>query len=436
MRMNRFMCLQLATPITLGFLKSVLRLKLLFSASPVLLGLLLVQLACSSSVKPQAGAPAEQLSPAAQASIAQSAQVDSSGKPWPEKMQSLSKTLSDLLPLVASKSKFNDVKNFDRIDVDTKSLSSLAHGLKAGAKPNNDPSMQVVSGLFAEDISRALESLHNGNREYARQILRDTSSYCVQCHTQTNNGPDFPRLNLSINTNELSLVEQAEFFAATRQFDRALDSYQKALADDNYAKKDPFGWEQAARVALAITVRVKADPNEAQKLVAKMGGHPGLSAATQEAITDWKTSINDWLKEKLPKPQTPKEILSRAEFLVQKAQKRQDFPLDHTQDVSFFRASGLLHDLLQSYRTRDETFARALYLAGIASEATRDMNFWTLHESYYEQCIRVLPHTKQAQQCFDRLNDSVTLGYSGSGGVRIPPDVAKRLDVFKTLASD
>jgi tetratricopeptide (TPR) repeat protein len=339
------------------------------------------------------------------------------------------------LPLVASKTKFNDVKNFDRIDIDTKALSSLSHGMQAGAKPSSDPSMEIVSGLFAEDISRASESLHNGNREYARQVLRDTTSYCVQCHTQSNNGPDFPKLNLNINTSDLSLVEQAEFFTATRQFDRALDSYQRALADDNFAKKDPFGWEQAARVALAIIVRVKSDPREAQKLVASMGGHPGLSAATQDAINDWKTSINEWSKEKKPKPTTPKEILNRAEALVQKAQNRQDFPLDHTQDVSFFRAASMLHELLQTYTNRDEIYARALYLAGVASEATRDMNFWTLHETYYEQCVRIVPHTKQAQLCFDRLNNSVTLGYSGSGGTRIPADVAKRLEMFKDMAS-
>lgn len=384
---------------------------------------------CSSAKKSATAAPAPASAPAATANDSHES------KPWPVKMQSLSHTLSDLLPLVASRSKFSNEKNFARIEADTQSLRSLAHGLKAGAKPNNDPSMQIMSGLFEEDISRALDSLRSGNREYARQILNDTTSYCIQCHTQTSNGPDFPKLDLSINMNELSPVEQAEFYSATRQFDRSLEAYQKALSDEKLVKADSFEWEQSARAALSITVRVKDDPKEAAKMIAKFEKHSSLPTATKQAIASWKQSVQEWMKEKKPKsPFTPAQVLAKADELIKSAQKKQEFPLDHSQDISYFRAASLLHSFLQGRGDKDEMGARALYLAGIASEATRDMNFWTLHETFYEQCIRIVPHTKQAQQCFDRLKDSITLGYSGSGGIHIPPEDSRRLESFRTMA--
>lgn len=353
---------------------------------------------------------------------------------WSEKMQALSKTLSDLLPLVSSRSKFNDEKNQTRIQEDTKRLGALTHSLGTGTTPSSDPSLRMMTGLFEEDIQRAIESLNSGNREYARSILKDTTAYCIQCHTQTNNGPDFPRLNLDINTTELNPLERAEFYAATRQFDNALETYTEVLNSEALAKADPFAWEQAARTALAIVVRVKKDPKATRELIDRIEKNPALPGSTKKSLTSWKKSVNEWAKEKKIATSTPESRLKLAESLITRAQKRQEFPLDHTQDILYFRGSSILHDLLAEHTQSDALTAHALYLAGLASEATRDMSFWTLHETYYEMCIRAQPHTKQAEQCYDRLKDSVVLGYSGSGGVRIPPEVAKRLEHYQSEA--
>lgn len=353
---------------------------------------------------------------------------------WHEKMQALSQALSRLLPVVSSRSKFNDPKNQATIDEDTQRLRSLAHSLKTGNTPNADPTLRMMSTLFGEDLDRALEGLRGGNRDYARQILKDTTSYCIQCHTQTNNGPDFPHLNLSIDTNQLTSLEQAEFFAATRQFTPALEAYERVLADKSLAKTDPFAWEQAARSALAIVVRVKNDPKETSNLLARIEAHPTLPETTKRSVRVWKKSVRDWSKEPKQPLKSTDDVMKKAESLILLAQKNQEFPLDHSQDILYFRASSLLHDLLSSPDRSAELTAKTLYWAGMASEATRDMNFWTLHETYYEQCIRVQPHTKQAELCFKKLKESITIGYSGSSGTQIPPDVKRRLETLEERA--
>jgi len=363
-------------------------------------------------------------------------QVPSSDEPWPVRMQALSATLSELLPLVVSRSKFNNAENFEKIEKETRKLRSLAHSLKMGDTPNEDPSMRIMGGLFEEDIERALDALNAGSREYARQILKNTTSYCIQCHTQTGTGPEFPRLDFSLNTDDLTYHEQAEFFAATRQFDRALEAYSKFLDDPNLAKYDPFEWEQTARAALSIFVRVKNDPDAAGKWINRIRSHAALPDSIKSEIQHWRKSVQEWRRERKPDLlDSPEKALARAEELIKIAQKRQEYPMDHTQDVYYFRASRILHEFLERYGPRHELGAKALYLSGIAAEATRDMNFWTLHETYYEYCIRMKPHSDLAQKCFERLNDSITLGYSGSGGVRIPPEVRKRLETFRELAA-
>lgn len=391
--------------------------------SLILLSGCLVIAACTSNDKSSPASP-------------DAKKASSSAQSWPMRMHALSGTLSDLLPLVISRSKFSDEKNFAEIETETRNLRRLAHSLKAGDAPNADPSMSIMGGLFEEDIERALESLHMGNREYARHILKNTTSYCIQCHTQTGAGPEFPRLDLSLKTDDLSMLDQASFFAATRQFDRALNAYEKSLRDPSFAQLDPFEWEQTARSALAIIVRVKNDPKAANAWISRIQAHSALPASVKTSLNRWKKSIREWQQEKAPsKIKTPLEVIARAESMIKTAQSRQEFPLDHSQDITYFRAARLLHEFLETYGPRHELGAKALYLAGIASEATRDMNFWTLHETYYEQCIRTIPHTAQAKLCFDRLKESITLGYSGSGGIRIPPDIALRLENFRKMAA-
>lgn len=355
---------------------------------------------------------------------------------WSHKMQALSKTLSQLLPLVASRSQFEDEKNKDLIEKETQNLSRLAHSLHSGSKPSSDPSFQTMTGLFEEDIERALESLKRGNREYARSVLRDTTSYCIQCHTQSNRGPNFPRLSLDINTDDLPTLQRAEFFAATRQFDRALETYRKVIENESLAQTTPYEWEQACRASMAILVRVKQEPKAALDLLnSTILGHRNLPHSMKKTALAWKNSLSEWKKEKRKnKAATADAILAQSEKLLNQAHQRQEFPLDHSQDILYFRASSLLHDLLDTEGKESPLAAKTLYLSGLAAEATRDLNFWTLHETYFELCIERAPHTKLAEQCFERLNDSIVLGYSGSGGVHIPPEVGQRLSTLKGKA--
>jgi hypothetical protein len=353
---------------------------------------------------------------------------------WQERMQALSKVLSDLLPLVANEAKFSDPKNSMRIDQDTKALKTLAHSLNSDSLPaNSDPSLRITADLFEEDINRALTSLQAGRTENARLVLRDTTAYCIQCHTQTNNGPNFPRLNLSVNLQDLSLLERAEFYTATRQFDHALEAFYKVIDDKAFAKTHPFEWEQAARSAIAITIKVEKDPDKLIKLVQKIEENNSTPIFVQKSVRPWIAAAREWKREPHALLRSPSEMLKSASRIISKAQKQQAFPLDHSQDILYFRASAVLHDLLAIHNVKDELSAEALYFSGITAEATRDLNFWTLHETYYEMCIRRAPRTELARKCYQRLNDSVLLGYSGSSGTTIPPEVQNNLNELKKL---
>ena len=147
----------------------------------------------------------------------------------------------------------------------------------------------------------------------------------------------------------------------------------------------------------------------------------------------WKTSIQDWMKEKNQKNRSTKDILRKSETLVKQGTSYQEDSSDRGGEIYFLRALSDLHLILAGALEKPE-LGEALYLTGRSYEAVKDLSIWTLHENYYESCIRSVPHSDWSGKCYKRLEESILLGYTGSAGVSIPPDVQSRLEEYKKLA--
>lgn len=383
--------------------------------TPVLLGLsvLLTANACSSGEKPPQGGST-------------SLAATDKGPAWNVKMQELSVALNKLLPLVSDTKAFNNPTNEAAIKDATSRLKKLSHQVRSLDKPAADPAYESIARMLDEDLARAVSSLATGNRDYARLTIRESIGYCIQCHTQTAGGPNFPKLELGFDPSSLSALGRGDFYAATRQFDRALESYQTGVSDSEYAKRDIFGWERAARSALAIAVRYKQSPDESLKIAKAVQKNKSAPDSLKTAAKSWTRSIADWSKQNKAKNRETGLIL--AEKLINQAEARQD--LSEPQDISYLRASAELHQWLSANPKTpapDANRAKALLLAGRAAEATRELNFWTLHERYYELCIDSLPKSDTARSCYQLLSDSVVTGYTGSSGTNLPADVQQWL---------
>lgn len=386
-----------------------------FRFTPLLIGTVCIFIgtSCSSGEKPPQGStPAKDGAPA-----------------WNVKMQELSSALNKLLPLVSDTKAFNDPKNDSSIKDATSRLKKLSHQVRSLEKPAADPAYESIARMLDEDLARAVSSLASGNRDYARLTIRESIGYCIQCHTQTSGGPQFPKLTLGFDPTSLSPLGQGDFYAATRQFDQALEAYQKGVADTDYAKRDIFGWERAARSALAIAVRYKQSPDEALKIAKAVRKNKSAPESLKNAANSWTKSITEWTKQN--KVKTSDSQLQIAEKLITQADARQD--ISEPQDIAFLRASALLHQWLsqnpasQTPGEGNTNRAKALLFAGRAAEANRELNFWTLHERYYELCIDALPKSETAKSCYQLLSDSVITGYTGSSGTNLPADVQQWL---------
>lgn len=357
-------------------------------------------------------------------------------KKWNQKMQELSKVLEAIMPEIMSQ-KASVSKNLEK---NVKRLSELAHHTKpmnAGKNgvlpPDADPSLTMFSNLFERETKRAYAALKSGSPEYAKSILRTTTTYCISCHTRTDSGPDFPMVNLTKSMEKLPSYEKAQWFAASRQFDASLSEFSKVLGDKSFSAKRQIEWQRAAKQSLAIAVRMKRDPDRAMGLLdeaLKMQSMPGFF---REQMQGWRVSLVAWKVEPAKKLKTSDELYTEMKRLVTTAKSEQGYPADHAADVLYLRASAVGHDLL-ALDPKGQYAAEAMLYVGTAYEVLGDPVLWPLHEMYFESCVRLAPKTDIAKECFTRYETAVYSGYSGSGGVNIPSDAEKLVSELRALA--
>lgn len=357
--------------------------------------------------------------------------------PWPKKMRDLERIFQNLLIDLSSDERFDSPKNFKKIEENAKAFADLAHDLKApapsGAAPDRDPTIEIVAGQFASQASHAYETLKLGHREYARNVLRSMTSYCIACHTRNGSGPSFQTSDNNLAMQALKPLERANYFAATRQFDRALSEYERIISAPGISASKPFEWEKAIRSALAISVRVKKDPDRALSIVDRALEAPKAPFFLKEQASQWKKSLVEWKGEASARPQTEEGYFAQAVRLIAAAKTLQKYPADRSADILYLRATSVIHDLL-GMAPNGARSTEALYLAGLSYEVLQDLNLGEMHEFYFLGCIYKSPHTEKAQECFRHYEESVYFGYTGSAGENLPEDVRKRLADLEALS--
>ncbi len=355
----------------------------------------------------------------------------------PAKMQKLYLTLSDLLTHSSSEDRYSDKSNKSKIEEDLKALTTLSHSMNdrefKGEK--SDPTLGILSGYLKEETKTAYDAFKSGKTEYSRNIVRALPGTCIACHSRTNQGAQFEKLSLEPSAGNLNIIEKAEFYAATRQFDRAEKDFLTIIESEKTASEDPYTWEHAVRQSLTIAIRVKKDPALAKKIIDSALTQKKAAFYVRQDLNQWKKSVEEWLKEPKRTIQSEKGLYAEGARLMSDAHKLQKFPMDHSADVSYLRASSIYYDLIQT-APNGKFASEALLMEGICNEVLSPKGFEDLHRLYYEACIRKSPHSSIAMDCYRRYERSTVQGYTGSAGVSLPDDIKQKLlDLFSLSVS-
>jgi hypothetical protein len=347
-------------------------------------------------------------------------------------MQGLKAEMDRLLPLLVNPKQFNAVENQKRIKEEIETLEHVSTNVThSKTMQAEDPTLNFLSRGFHDEIKRAREAFEIGHREYARGTLLNVTAYCIECHTRTASGPSFQTDEVQKTLKSLRPLDRGEYLLAIRQYDAALNEFDQVIRAGVGTRNNVFDVDRATRLALSITVRFRNDPNASLKIVNDVLESKTVPYYLKSTAKTWKQSLNEWKKES--KRAARRDVLKTCQTLVHRARAKQQGPDDRAGDIEMMRVQGLLHPVLASEKNPTR-LGQALYLLGVAYEAVKDLAMWSLHEDYYETCIRKVPHSEWSAQCYRKLEESVLLGYTGSAGTSIPEDVEKRLNELQKLA--
>ena len=286
----------------------------------------------------------------------------------PETMQTLTKALSEILTSSSSQARFTDPANHAKIAEQIKQFSTLAHTVKNKlfTEDKSDPTIAILSNYLSESISSADSAFKNGNSEYAREIIKSIPGTCISCHSRKDLGSQF-KFNFEPSDSFLTTIERAEFYASTRQFDRAGKGFLEIIENPTIVTNDPYSWELAIKRYLVIAIRIKKDPVLAKKIITTALTQKKIASTTKEDLIQWKKSITKWMKEPKASAKSEKSLYSEGKRLTDEAHQLQKYPMDHSADILYLRASFVYYDLIQ-LAPNGKNVSKALLMEGISNE--------------------------------------------------------------------
>lgn len=345
-------------------------------------------------------------------------------------MGQLKKELDHIMPLLVQPKEFHNPKNQVLLQEKINSLYKI--GTQVSHEPalyGRDPILEYLSVGFQDEITRSFDAFEKGHREFARVSLLNVTAFCIECHTRTNSGPSFDNAVQSKHWNKMRTIDQIDYLIASRQFDQAREMIYKIAAQGLTNEMNVFDLDRAVRLGLLITVRYKQNPAQGITLIEQLEKSKNLPFYLKNANKSWKTQLNQWTLD-LQNKSTSDPIAS-ARQLMDLSTK--DHNLERFHEINMFRIQAALNPII-SLETDPNKLGEALLLLGQSYELTKDLALWSLHESYYETCIRKLPKTEWAKKCYESYERSIYFGYTGSRGTYLPQDVEIKLQQLKKIA--
>lgn len=346
-----------------------------------------------------------------------------------EEMAKIFEAMQYLMPLSLSEAKFSDPAERERI---LKSLALIESSSASLEQHGNgqDAGFSYLSSTLAMDARDVHERFSAGHVRETQFMVQQIAENCMACHSRLPS--EDARLSQEFvsesKIERLPVDQRAKLEYATRQFGRALTSYEALLADPDFSPTDldMLGFLDEY---LELCIRVRQDFERPRRALQKFSKRQDVTPVLRGAVEKWIDSLGA-LQTRTPLS----DPLSDAMDLIATASDPEQYDDEREALVYYVHASGVLHRYVARRPTDRRRLAEAYYQLGVI-EMRIGQSFWLSQaEAYLEGAIRTVPGEPTAQRAFDLLEEFLIAGYSGSGGTNVPPDVQARLDELSELA--
>lgn len=280
-------------------------------------------------------------------------------------------------------------------------LKGLSHNVQATMVYYSvDPVMRYLSLDLPKQFSRIETAYTSGNYNHARYLLRQTTQYCVGCHSASAN-KNSTQLNFAEPLQNLSELEKAEYYSATRRHEKAMLAYEKFLTDKKFKISQPELWLKAVQNLLAITIRMRNDAPTTLEMISTLLEEGSYLPQQKDMLRSWRASAKSWSLEKINQKLSTEELFKKAQGLLDKGDAL-SAKVENLGYIEYMRAMTLYNELAMS-NAPDALKAISYLKTGQTSENLKDVFIWMRPEAYYEACIRLRPHFPEAKACWKQL---------------------------------
>ncbi len=342
-------------------------------------------------------------------------------------MSEIVEAMQVLLPLSLADDRFADPANRQPILDALEKLAKHAEKLS-----RHGTTRDAGYAHLSDSLARAPVSIRPrfdaGRPMQARFLLGHITETCVACHSRLPDSRPHPlgeRLLSDPVIAALPADERVNLEVATRQFERALVTYEEIFADPA-SSVGSIDLDGIFEGYLEVSLRVNEDPQRAIGHLEKLAERPDLPPRLQPDLRTWILSL-----ESLSHPGEGAPV-DQARRLIGPTNDP-DPMSDRAALVRLIAASGILHRFVASGPASARSIAEAYYLLGVV-ESRIGRSFWASQiEQFLEASIRTDPAGPFADDAFTLLDEFVTLGFTGSAGTNIPIDVAEHMNELQEL---
>jgi hypothetical protein len=334
-----------------------------------------------------------------------------------------------LLPRSLSDADFEDPEARESVREALHTLAAGADRLEAHGR-HLDPGFAFLSRALARDARDSERRFAAGRSHEARFLIQQITHTCVACHSRLPSDRSSPlsaRLMEEAQIASLEPDERVRVETATRQFDRALATYEALFRD---ASRSPADLDLSGHfdAYLELCLRVKDDPARARRTLEAFAARDDVAPFLRPNLESWIASL-----ERVEAQPAADDELAWARARVAEAGDRGRFPDSRQALAHYVAASAALHRYVAAGHPRGPELAEAYYLLGV-TEAHAGLSLWLSQTEFFlETAIRLAPHAPFAEDAYALLEEFLVSGYSGSSGEHVPPEEKRRLEELRAM---
>lgn len=346
-------------------------------------------------------------------------------------MAKILEALRTALPLATSPERFAAPASRPGLATAFAALAENAEGLAAHAR-GGEPGFERLGRYFAQRTATIARRFEAGEVEESRFLLWMVAESCMDCHERLPSSDSRLGRRL-IDTTTLARLppeERVRFEVASRQFTRALDTYEASFRDPAVL---PTRLDLAGHLGdyLLVAVRVVDDPARARRGLGILLGRDDVSRYLIGELHAWSAAL-----ERLETRSRNPDLLADARALLAEAGRRARYPADRRVLVETIAASARLNRYVAAHPEPSTKTAEAYYLLGRAERLIHRSYGASQADFFLETAIEMAPHSPVAADAYDLLEEETMAQWEGSAGTPLPPEERARLDRLRRMVEE